>query len=271
MSNWVDAQLDVLASDPEEITQIEEALQTPCEELLRWVGKEWNYDQADLAAEVRKLVMFEPTKNLGYVDPSLDKARSFESEFKDRGWGIVWSHVHAVSRKFPEAVFLASYWDNCMSYFGKSVIRGGREIRCMHDGQQEAQGQDWVLPDIFAPYVSEYHNGGAFGSLWNSWVIAMGKVVDEMKAKYGSAPYVDVFELATECFLEESEAAFERGTEFLADEADAKFESAADFDPHVSEEALKKDDGSTNSASTKRRIDRTNAHGNAGTPRLSIT
>lgn len=36
MSNWVDLHLDVLASCPAEINQIERALQEPCDELIAW-------------------------------------------------------------------------------------------------------------------------------------------------------------------------------------------------------------------------------------------
>jgi hypothetical protein len=36
MSNWVDVQLDVLAASPDEVNQIERALQNPCDELIAW-------------------------------------------------------------------------------------------------------------------------------------------------------------------------------------------------------------------------------------------
>src|ERR1035437_367554 len=48
MSNWIDVQLDVLASSPEEINQIERALQEPCEELLALVAKKWEEDPKEI-------------------------------------------------------------------------------------------------------------------------------------------------------------------------------------------------------------------------------
>jgi hypothetical protein len=46
-------------------------------------------------------------------------------------------------------------------------------VRAVHDGQQKAQGYDWALPDIFAPFRAEYENGIEFGSLWDQWLKEM--------------------------------------------------------------------------------------------------
>ena len=84
MSNWIDMTLDVLAASPDEINRIEAALQEPCEELCAWVAKRWEADPKEIAAEVKALVTFKPTRNLGYVHPSVNKARRFYNLFKDR-------------------------------------------------------------------------------------------------------------------------------------------------------------------------------------------
>jgi hypothetical protein len=185
MSNWVDMQLDVLASSPEEINKIEAALQQPSEELLTWAAKRSGEDPKEITAEVKAIVTLTPTRNLGHLDPSVNKARRFENEWKDRFWGLVWSHVYFVSEAFPEAIFLGEYFDTAMSYAGKIVIRGGHEIRSVHDGNQQAQGWEWVSPNIFAPFESEYHSGAEFGSLWDAWLIEIEGAVTKLKERYG--------------------------------------------------------------------------------------
>jgi hypothetical protein len=175
-----------LASSPEEINKIEIALQEPCEELLAWVAKKWEADPNEIASDLKALVALRPKCNLGSVDPAINKARRFENEWKDKFWGVVWSHLHFVSEAFPETIFLAEHWDDCMSYAGKTVIHAGREIRHMHDGNQRAQGLEWVLPNVFAPFESEYHSGAEFGSLWESWLIEMEGAVAKLRERYGA-------------------------------------------------------------------------------------
>jgi hypothetical protein len=149
MSNWIDMRLDVLASSPEEINQIERALQDPREELLKRVAKKRGGDPKEIASDVKVLVTLKPTRNLGHLDPSVNKARRFENEWKDKFWGVVWSHVLFVSEAFPEAIFLGEYWDISTSCAGKRVIRGGREIRHIHDGKgmgREEHLRSYMLP-----------------------------------------------------------------------------------------------------------------------------
>jgi hypothetical protein len=124
MSNWIDMQLDVLASSPDQINKIEATLQQPCEELLTLVAKNWDEDAKEIAENVKALVALKPTRNLGHIDPSANKARRFENEWKDKFSDILWSHVYFVSQEFPEAIFLASYWDTSTSCAGKRVILG---------------------------------------------------------------------------------------------------------------------------------------------------
>jgi hypothetical protein len=179
--------LDVLATSPDEINKIEAALQEPCEELLVWVAKKWGKDPKEIAADVKALVTFKPTRNLGYVHPSVNKARRFQNLFKDRSWGVVWSHVDFVSRDFSEALFLGEHWNLQASSASRTVIRAGREIRSVYDGSQRAQGYEWVLPNIFAPYQTEYDLGLEFGSLWEQWLSEMKRTLAELQ-ECDSAP-----------------------------------------------------------------------------------
>jgi hypothetical protein len=186
MSNSVDVHLDVLASSPTEINQIERALQDPCDELIAWRAQLCGEDPKEIAANVKEIVTFKPVRNLGYVDPSVNKARRFESSWKDRFCGLVWSHVRFVSRDFPAAVFLAQYWDDQMSYGGKRVFHAGKEIRSSRDGDHHAQGREWVLPNIFAPFETEHQLGLECGSLWAEWMEGMRKELAELTAWYGA-------------------------------------------------------------------------------------
>ena len=182
MSNWKHVTLDVLASSPEEINKIETALQQPCEELLAWVAKRWGKGPKEVAADVKALVTFKPTRNLLYTEPSIDKDRRFTNSFRHRFTGIVWSHVDLVSENFPEAIFLAEHCDQQASLAGKIVIRAGEEIRSVYDGNEQAQGFAWVLPDIFAPYRAEHDLGVEFGSLWDKWLSGMQRELASLKA-----------------------------------------------------------------------------------------
>src|ERR1017187_7108968 len=164
MSNWIDVTLDVLAASPEEINKIEAALQEPCEQLLAWVAKRWEADPKENRAHVTARVAFKPSRNLGYVHPSVNKAHRFRNSFKDRGWGAVWSHVDFASRDCPEALFLGEHWNLQAGSASRRVIRAGQEIRITRDGNQRAQAQEWVLPNIFAPFWTEYELGLKFGA-----------------------------------------------------------------------------------------------------------
>ena len=187
MSNWIDLHLDVLAASPAEINQIERALQNPCEELITWRAQHTGENPQDIAANIKDIVMLKPVCNLGYVDPSVNKARRFQSSWKDKFSGLVWSHVHFVSADFPSAIFLAQYWDDQLSYGGKRVFHAGDEIRSSRDGNHHAQAREWVLPNIFAPFEAEHELGLEYGTLWNEWVEDMRKELAELKETYGSA------------------------------------------------------------------------------------
>jgi hypothetical protein len=131
-------------------------------------------------------VSFKPVRNLGYVDPSINKARRFESSWKDKFWGLVWSHIEFVSRDFPSAIFLAQYWDDQMSYGGKVVIHAGDEIRSSYDGDHHAMGRGWALPSIFAPFQAEHDLGLECGSQWDEWMEGMRRQLAVLTERYSS-------------------------------------------------------------------------------------
>lgn len=187
MSNWIDMHLDILAASPTEVDGIEEALKHPCQELTEWVAQRWGEDPKEIAAAVKEIVSFEPKGNLRYTNPTVNEARRFAISFRDRFTGIVWSHVLFVSRDFPSATFLAEYWNVQVSSAGRRVIRAGRDIRSSHDGNQQAQGYEWVFPNIFAPYLVEFELGLEFGSLWNRWLGEMQRELADLKTYYGGS------------------------------------------------------------------------------------
>lgn len=177
MSTWIDFRVDVLAGSPAEINAIEAELQEPCADLLTWVASRRNETPDAIAADLKTLVCFQPTENLGRTS----RARGFTNLFKSYSWGIVMSHISFVSEHFPSAVFLLHYWDLQASCEGKKVIYAGHTVQQVHDGNQLDQAQEWVLPNIFAPYWTEYGLGLAFGSLWTQWLDRMASAVDELK------------------------------------------------------------------------------------------
>jgi hypothetical protein len=182
MSNWIELRLDVLASCPDEINRIERALQEPGDELIAWCAQRSGEDPQEIVADIKGIVSFKPIRNLGYVHPSVNKARRFQNSFKDRSWGVVWSHVDIISNDFPEALFLREHWNLQASSASRRVIRAGQEIRSVYDGSQRALGHEWVLPDIFAPYRSEYELGLECGSLWDQWLDEMQSELADLKA-----------------------------------------------------------------------------------------
>jgi hypothetical protein len=182
MNNPIDFYLDVLAASPEEINQVEVALQQTCDELLCWAAGRVSKRPEDIAADVKEIVSFKPVRNLGYIDPSVNKARRFTNFFTDRFWGTVMTHVLFVSKQFPTAILLLEYWDPMASYAGKMVIRAGEEVHHVCDSKQQSQSCEWVLPNIFAPFLTEYWNGEDFGCLWDQWVSELVGAVQQLQA-----------------------------------------------------------------------------------------
>src|ERR1017187_6479749 len=76
MSNRIHVKLDALASTVEEINKIEPALKKPCEELVTWVAERDGQDPKKIAENLKTLVAFTPTANLGAVDPLLKDRKS---------------------------------------------------------------------------------------------------------------------------------------------------------------------------------------------------
>lgn len=189
MSNWIDYKLDVLAGSPAEINQIAERLNQPSLELASWIAQRDGQPVSDVAEGLKRLIEFKTVKNLGYVSNDVNKARRFSLAFKSRYDGIVDSHLVEVSEAFPKAIFLLEYFDMQASYSGKRVIRAGEVVQEVFDGDQQAQGLDWALLDIFAPFRAEYYGEEhEFGTLWAQWVDDM--VASAMTLKNQEVPTI---------------------------------------------------------------------------------
>jgi hypothetical protein len=174
MSNWIDYKLDVLAGSPAEINRIAERLNQPSLELANWIAQRDGQSVSSVGESLKELLEFRAVRNLGYVSNDVNKARRFSLAFKSRSYGIVNGHLVEISEAFPKANFLLEYFDMHASYSGKRVIRAGEVVQEVFDGDQKAQGLDWALLDIFAPFRAEYYGEEhEFGSLWQPWLEAV--------------------------------------------------------------------------------------------------
>ena len=66
MSNWIDYDVDVLASSPTEINQIEKRFKQPSTGLVKWVAMQFGNPVGKVKKDVKDLVAFQATSNLGY-------------------------------------------------------------------------------------------------------------------------------------------------------------------------------------------------------------
>jgi len=182
MSNWIDWDLDVLASNPDEINHISERLNQPSPQLVNWIAQRFERSVSEVAEGLTELLAFKAVRNLGYIDNTLNKARRFRIEFKDKRDGTVRSHLFEISEAFPAAIFLLEYRDTQSSYTGKQVIRAGEVVQEVFDGDQQVQSLDWALLDIFAPFKAEYYGEESeFGSLWQPWLEAVMAAARQLK------------------------------------------------------------------------------------------
>ena len=90
------------------------------------------------------------------------------------------SHIFEISAEFPNGVFLLKYYDMQASYSGKRVIHAGEIVQEIFDGDQQSQTQDWVLLDIFVPFVAEWDRGLPLGSLWTKWLEDAKKQLEKL-------------------------------------------------------------------------------------------
>jgi hypothetical protein len=186
MTGWIDMHVDVLASSTGESSKIQIALQKPSTELLAWVAKTNGEASERFVEKVMKDVTFRLTSNLGYAAPAIKCEQRFENEWPYYAYGAVWSQLYLVSREFYDAVFLVAYCDTRLRYAGRVVLRAGREVCAVHDGHQQTRGYDWLLPDVFAPYLAEYRDGSECGVLWDSWLMELESAVVELRNRYGT-------------------------------------------------------------------------------------
>jgi len=179
MFNLIDCQLDVLASNPYEMDLIAEMLNKPSQELAIWIA-EWFKQPVDHVADgLKRLLEFKAVKSLG-SDNTVNKARRFGIAIKDEDIGCVRSHLLEVSRAFPAAVFLLEYGDEKPNRASKRVMRAGKVVREVFDGDKQVG--PWALLDIFAPFRAEYYGETAeFGSLWQPWLEAVMAAARRLK------------------------------------------------------------------------------------------
>jgi hypothetical protein len=181
MSNWIDYSLDVLSTSPSEMNRIAEQLNKPSQELAEWIAQR---DGQPVTEGLKQLFDFKPVKNLGYIDDALNKARTFSMSSKNKYCGIIWSHLFEISAAFPTTIFLLEYFDMQAGCAGKQVIRAGEVVQEVFERDQEAQGFDWALLDIFAPFRAEYYGEEAeFGSLWQPWLKAVMAAARRLKGR----------------------------------------------------------------------------------------
>jgi hypothetical protein len=179
MSNIIHYSLEVLGSSPTEINHIAARLVQPSPELVNRVSERFGKPPGEVAENLKTLLEFEVTE-----DPhNSGKARDFALSFKDPFTGIVDGHLLEVSEAAPAAIFLLTYYEMQSSYSGKQVIRAGEVVQQIHDREQKAQGLDWVLLDIFAPYKTEYYAELEFGSLWQQWLNDVRSVTEDLAAR----------------------------------------------------------------------------------------
>ncbi len=180
MANIIEYRVDVLATSPDEINRIGARLKEPSKGLVDWVAERFQQERTELEEGMRSLVAFEPMANLFAQHESLNKARRFQNSFK-RWVGIVDSHLFEISEDFPAALFMVEFFHQMACYSGKFVIHAGKILCETPDGNHHAQGLDWTLIDIFAPFRAEYELELPFGSLWDEWVSDLIEAAQTLK------------------------------------------------------------------------------------------
>jgi len=175
--------VDVLASSYQEINSIAEAMRNPSNDLLNEASLGWNERQEEISANVKILASFEPLCILDRVDDNEYRVRTFINSCERCCWKLAMRHVQLVSAQYPTAIFLVDYRDLLTSYAGKNVIRAGEQVQHLHDGDQQALGHGWAIPDIFAPYRAEFEQRREFGSMWNQWLEDMGTALDRLRSE----------------------------------------------------------------------------------------
>jgi hypothetical protein len=178
MSNKPDYVLGVLATSSEEIDRIAGRLKQSSSELGSKVAWKCNSNPEAIDQPLAELVRFEP--NPMEQQESSINARSFTNSFISRCICIVRTHIFEVSEEFPNAVFLLDFSDIGNGRSGKMVVRAGKVVRYAFDWNQ------WVIPDIFAPFKEEWTRGMEFESLWAQWVEDLASAAERLKTE--SAP-----------------------------------------------------------------------------------
>jgi hypothetical protein len=132
MSNWVDVHLDVLAASPQEINQIERALQEPCDELIAWCAQRSGEDPKEIAAGVKEIVTFDD-----------DDMTTMD-------------YIVAGDEPEPPAA-AAKVCPKCGKQYSRYWVRlYDRDIRYRHAGKRDATRDE----DCYVPYETETTDTG---------------------------------------------------------------------------------------------------------------
>ena len=113
------------------------------------------------------------------------KGEAFKGSCYNNAYDFVWRHLYFVSRDFPTAVFLVDYSSN-VGGRGKVVFHAGDEIRSSFDSNHPHDLLEWVVPNIFAPFETEYELGLEFESLWNKWMVGMRRQLARLTRRYSA-------------------------------------------------------------------------------------
>jgi AcrR family transcriptional regulator len=200
----IDCYLDVLAPSPKEINYIAAALLEPSREfLVRIIERDQEIDKEqridgiadELPAKpaedaeiegLREFLAFRPEPSR-YVFYNKNKARRVRrnSPLNYPFKRLIDEHLCQVSGSFPTAIFLVEYREHIDGVASREVMRNAVVERWV-SGNKQAPTFDWVLPDIFAPFLEEYEKGLPFGSMWSEWVADLAAAADGLRKQSGS-------------------------------------------------------------------------------------
>jgi hypothetical protein len=163
MSDTVHYELDVLASAPTEINLIARSLKHVSAKLIQSVTESSGKTVSEIAEALHDIVWFEVVCNLGFLDPSVNKARRFRTHSINRHRGIIESHVLEVPEAFPAAVFWLTFRDLKNNYAQKWAVRAGKI---------DQEIQDYCQRGILG------------GSLWNNWLDDVMTAASDLKGTF---------------------------------------------------------------------------------------
>jgi hypothetical protein len=121
-----------------------------------------------------------------YVFYKQDKARRFiNSPFNYPFKHLIDGELCQVSASFATAIFLVEYREELEGLASREVMRNAVVERWVSADKPPLM-PDWVLPDIFVPFLEEFESGLPFGSMWSDWVADLVAAADGLRKQLGS-------------------------------------------------------------------------------------